>query len=221
MRACARKRVVARFNDDHTLPYFIFLILSFVTANVFVHFEVRGLSETSLFVAALAMLSAHFLFACFSQPIGPLGGQVEYDGEFPPYVVKGSPEDANWRSRNLQGHRLVHNRGFETGSTEAHHHAFSGSLDKLKDVLDRNADLVNVRDKNGWTALHEAIRAGNIETVRLLLDRGSDVNVRSGANGRGGSALWLAHTFTEDHVKQELIDLIKERDGRWFAPEEL
>ena len=149
-------------------------------ANVFIHFE----------------------------PIQEIGGQMEYTGELPPYLIPGSPEEANWRRGNPNGHKLMGSeQNFATGSTEAHHHALRGDLEKLKETLDKHADLVNVRDKNGWTPLHEAVRYGDEEMVRFLLDRGAEMNARIGARQEGGSALWLAKKFHgEGHSIAALLE---------------
>lgn len=50
-------------------------------ANVFIHFE----------------------------PIGPMGGEVEYGKtDLPPYVIPGSEEEEHWRSANPNGHKVSH-----------------------------------------------------------------------------------------------------------------
>lgn len=47
----------------------------------------------------------------------------------------------------------------------------------------------------GWTALHEAAEFGHEETVRLLLQRGADVNAREGVEGYTPlhEAAWHSH----------------------------
>jgi len=98
-------------------------------ANVFIHFE----------------------------PIGAIGGQIEYDGELPPYLIPGSPEEENWKRRNPNGHRIVGSRQFATGSTEAHHFASKGDYEQLKRILDSHPDLVNKHDVNGWTPVSPSL----------------------------------------------------------------
>lgn len=149
-------------------------------ANVFIHFE----------------------------PIGPVGGQVQLTGDLPPYIVPGSEEEAHWRMQNPNGHKVVSTHDFATGSTEAHHHALKGDLAKLKEALDANPQSANIRDKNGWTPLHEAIRYGDVEMVRLLLDRGSEMNARFGPNEEGGSPLWMARYYHSNEEGEE-----QDKDG--------
>jgi prolyl 4-hydroxylase len=160
-------------------------------ANVFIHFE----------------------------PVGPMYGQVEYNGDLPPYVIPGSEEEANWRQSNPQGHKLSSVMAFNTGSTDAHHFASLGQAEELQRALDANEEMINVRDKNGWMPLHEATRSGDVEVVKLLLDRGADVNARTGTTAQGGSALYYAHIYHgKDHP---IVPLLKEREAKVFVPEEL
>lgn len=161
-------------------------------ANVFIHFE----------------------------PIGPIGGQVNVAGDLPPYVIPGSPSESIWRQQNPKGHRVMGKHGtFTTGSTELHHHVLEGRIEDLKNTLDKHAHLVNVRDKNGWTALHEAARKGEIEAITLLLDRGAEVNARTGVSGEGVSPLNLAKQYHgSDHPVAQLLEA---RGGKDYQRSEL
>lgn len=137
-------------------------------ANVFIHFE----------------------------PIGPIGGRVAGNGDLPPYLIPGSESEPDWRAENPKGHRLTGpSGGFATGSTELHHYSLAGDYDKVKRTLDQHEDLVNVRDENGWSALHEAVRSGATEVVKLLIERGAEVNGRTGPRGYGESPLAMAKKF--------------------------
>lgn len=175
-----------------------------------------------VFPESVVARSAYDACICFFpvfihfEPIGPIAGQIEYTGDLPPYLIPGSPEEKNWRRSNPNGHKIVGSRAFATGSTEAHHHASKGDLEQLQRILDKNADLVNVRDKNGWTPLHEAVRTGDERLVELLLDRGAEVNARTGEKGEGGTALWWARKFNEE--ESPVMRLLKERDGKFYGP---
>jgi prolyl 4-hydroxylase len=160
-------------------------------ANVFIHFE----------------------------PIGPVGGDLLYGTtDLPPYLIPGSPEEDNWRSRNPNGHTIMKSQTFTTGTTEAHKAAMEGDLQELKDYVELHEDVVNSRDSNGWTALHEGVRRGNVEVVRFLLERGSDVNLRTESTKMGGTPLyWAQKEHGDDHP---MIDLLKEYHAKYIAPGE-
>jgi len=144
------------------------------------------------------------------EPIGPIGGQVELTGDLPPYLIPGSVGEEEWRKANPDGHHVVGKHGtFATGSTELHHHALEGNVEKVRETLDKHGDLINVRDKNGWSALDESIRKGAIDLVRLLLDHGAEVNGRTGPNQTGSSSLELAKKYVgDDH---EITELLRQR----------
>lgn len=54
-----------------------------------------------------------------------------------------------------------------------------GSVDDLRRQLDADRSLVKSRNGFGWTALHMAAFAGNAANVKLLIDRGAEVNSRA------------------------------------------
>ena len=60
--------------------------------------------------------------------------------------------------------------------------AYSYAPDGVAEVLERNADLVNYRDKKGRTPLHEACTQGDTKTVRVLLRFGADVDAKDKAD---------------------------------------
>jgi hypothetical protein len=58
----------------------------------------------------------------------------------------------------------------------------------------RQSISIDAADGNGWTALHEATRAGNRAAVEFLLQSGADINIRTN-HGHGGSPLYLSTYF--------------------------
>ncbi|SRR6266511_716160 len=49
---------------------------------------------------------------------------------------------------------------------------------RVRDVLQRFPESVNLREAEGATALHYAAEIGDRETVKVLLDAGADINAR-------------------------------------------
>ncbi len=157
-------------------------------ANVFIHFE----------------------------PIGPVGTDLVYGTtDLPPYVIPGSLEEENWRANNRNGHQILKGRELTEGTTEAHRAALERSLPELMEAVDAHEEYVNARDANGWTPLHEAVRSGDLACVKFLLDRGSNINARTGTSANEGSVLFWAKRSLGS---AELIELLKEHGAKYFAP---
>jgi ankyrin repeat protein len=54
-----------------------------------------------------------------------------------------------------------------------------GATAELKRQLDADPSLITARTKFGWTALHMAAFAGNVDNAKLLLERGADIRARA------------------------------------------
>lgn len=160
-------------------------------ANVFIHFE----------------------------PIGPVGGEIVYGTtDLPPYLISGSPEEENWRIRNPSGHEIMKTEKFTSGTTDAHKAASRTDIVELEEYVNLHEEVVNTRDVNGWIPLHEAVRRNSVEIVRFLLERGSEVNLRTGNDKMGGTPLFLAQdVFGEVHP---IVDLLKEYNAIRIEPGE-
>ena len=61
--------------------------------------------------------------------------------------------------------------------------AAKGDADKVRDYLDKGADIRWQHKSTGRTALSEAAINGHLEVARLLLERGADLNWRDSAVG--------------------------------------
>ena len=64
------------------------------------------------------------------------------------------------------------------GESSLHEVARSGDYQRLKELVEKGYD-VNQLDHGGWTPLSEAVTAGNMANVRLLLMSGANTNTRS------------------------------------------
>lgn len=56
--------------------------------------------------------------------------------------------------------------------------AYSYDADAVKEILSRRPELVDVKDVDGRTPMHEACTHGDTKTVRALLKAGADATVR-------------------------------------------
>jgi hypothetical protein len=152
------------------------------------------------------------------EPVGPVGGRVEYTGDLPPYLIPGSEEEPIWRKQNRGGHKLSSKTKFTTGSSEAHRYAGEGKYDSLMKLLDQHGDeLVHTKDTNGWTPLHEAARTGNLNVLELLLQRGADVNERTGEYSNGASPLYFAAEYHGN--TSDVVDFLQKRGAEYLEPE--
>lgn len=90
------------------------------------------------------------------------------------------------------------------GTTELHFAATQGDVDAIARMLDEDPDLLHVTDVNGWQPLHEAVRSGSAEAVRLLVSRGADVHART---ARGGTPLWWSrHLLGPEHPTVRFLE---------------
>ena len=79
------------------------------------------------------------------------------------------------------------------------------SVDLCRFLIEKNAN-VNAQDDSGSLALHHAIHEGRIETVRLLLDHGSDPYVK---NDYGDDAIRTAVLQGQSDILEFLVCRIK------------
>lgn len=92
------------------------------------------------------------------------------------------------------------------GSTLAHDFAQQDQLFELIDLAEDNRELLNAKDENGWTPLHEAARNGHVLIVSFLVENGADVFAKT---NEGEAARDLIHD--EDVLLVEDGDSINER----------
>ncbi|KAL7541309.1 hypothetical protein ACHAWF_006902 [Thalassiosira exigua] len=175
-------------------------------ANIFVHFEPTGHSLRH--EAKEAALQA----AAGGKDDHATGGhEVEMSDGLPSYIVRGSVEEERWfKAHQHKGGKGKGRRSgsFTTGSTPAHQFASNGDAKALAGVIDKLEHLLEAKDENGWTPLHEGARAGHADVVKLLVERGANVNQRT-LEGKGETPLyWSIKENGADHpVSQFLTEL--------------
>jgi prolyl 4-hydroxylase len=182
-------------------------------ANIFVHFEPTGHSlrhNMKLDEEAGRDVNTKYREALARG----VGGHESDNSDLPPYIKAGSPEEAHWRQTHPQG-RQSQQRSFTTGSTPAHLAAKEGEVRTLHEEIKKKKDIVNAKDANGWTPLHEGARGGHLEVVKLLVENGADVSARTGEDG--GTPLWWAkQTHGED---SEVVKFLEEIGALDIGPE--
>jgi len=164
-------------------------------ANIFIHFEPVGhtLRHHGHETDAGDDVDGKYREA-LSRGLG--GHENDQDG-LPPYILAGSPEESHWRQTHPDGHRSKRN-SFTTGSTAAHRAAQGGDIEALKKEISKKKDVVNAKDRNGWSPIHEGARGGHLEVVKYLVENGADINALT--TSQGGSVLWTAKQhLEEDH----------------------
>jgi len=158
-------------------------------ANIFIHFEPTGrpLSDTT------------------NEYLNTL------DDFLPPYLIPGSPEVDNWKSRNPYGWKRPSPSAplQQAGAPAGHSAAANADLDRLKELAKTDRRALHKLDANGWSPLHEAVRAGDKEAVEFLINNGADKNIRAGAKGTGSSPLnlALAHHSADHPVTKYLLSI--------------
>ncbi|CAE6474157.1 unnamed protein product [Rhizoctonia solani] len=84
-----------------------------------------------------------------------------------------------------------------------HGYAVSGDLDKLRELLAKQPELVNSRDEFEYTPLHLATDRGHLEVVRLLLNKGADIYLK---DQDGDTSLEIATAAKH----QAIVELLRE-----------
>lgn len=175
-------------------------------ANIFIHFEPTG---HSLRHEAHEAAKEAERGAQYKEEAG--GHEADMSDGLPPYITRGTVEEERWLNShpsNRNKRKKQQRDDSQTGSTPAHRAAQDGDAKFLGDMIDKMGHLLEAKDSNGWTPLHEGARGGHEEVVKLLVDRGANINERT-RNGTGETPLyWSIKENGEDHpVSQLLVSL--------------
>jgi hypothetical protein len=132
----------------------------------------------------------------------------DVNADFPPYIIRGSPEEPNWRRRNPGGWKQPSPSAAHVDVPEGHAAAQRGDVERLAKIAMENDKLLHLKDRNGWQPIHEAARGGHTDAIELLLAHGADINART-HGGKGSSPLNVAiSALSEKHpVSQFLIEM--------------
>lgn len=93
----------------------------------------------------------------------------------------------------------------ESGISPLIEHPMSINMgEKLREQLASSPEFLHSRDEKGWTLLHSESLAGNLTSVKVLVEQGADVSLQT---NDGETALDLAGVLGWQHV----IDYLKAR----------
>jgi len=184
-------------------------------ANIFIHFEPTGHSLRH----HADHTHDHNVDKKYKESLEKgHGGHENQEEGLPLYLNPGTPEAVHWMKTHPDYKRPKEHRAsevkrredtFATGSTLAHAAAQEGDVELLMKVIEEDNKQIHMKDKNGWTPLHEAARGGHDAAVELLVRHGADKDVRTN-NGDGGSPLWLAENL---HGKDHPVVLFLKKVG--------
>jgi prolyl 4-hydroxylase len=118
----------------------------------------------------------------------------------PPYVLPDSPEIDNWERRNPGGWHKLSPSAADVARPEGHVAAAVGDLKKINQLALENRQALHAKDENGWQPIHEAVRAGRLDTVALLVRHGADINAVTN-RGKGGVSPYnmAMRSFSPEH----------------------
>lgn len=174
-------------------------------ANIFIHFEPTGHS-----LRHQAKEAAEQAAQGAQDKLGTHGGhEADMTDGLPSYIVRGSVEEERWYKSHPKQKRGRERReredSFTTGSTPAHRAAQEGDAKQLGQVIEKMGHLLDAKDANGWTPLHEGARGGHEDVVKLLVDHGANINERT-KEGKGETPLyWSIKENGEDHPVSQLL----------------
>ena len=176
-------------------------------ANVFIHFEPTGHTKRH------------------NKKMSQGGDDAEYDehestkpkdSKLPPYIVEGTQAAEKWLKNQHEDQKQKSAvQEFTNGATEAHLAAMESRPEDLLSIVSIRNQLVHAGDANGWTPLHEAARSGSVEAVKILIDHGADVNVKT---KNGATPLFLASEEYHDE-EHPVVKILEELGGLFEGPE--
>lgn len=133
------------------------------------------------------------------------GAWENVDDFYPPYILSDSPELRNWERRNPAGWKKHSPSAAQVAKAEGHAAAALGDIEVLKELAVGNKRALHAKDGNGWQPIHEAVRGGHVDAVRLLVEHGADVNAVTNG-GAGVSPYHIAlRSFDASHPVAELL----------------
>ncbi|HUU20210.1 MAG TPA: ankyrin repeat domain-containing protein [Sedimentisphaerales bacterium] len=97
------------------------------------------------------------------------------------------------------------------GVRPIHKAAYEGDLKKVKEIIDRDPNQINVQESEGFTPLHLASSKGHIEIVEFLLNHGADIELEI---FNGETPLMLAAQYARHGQQYETIKTLLEHGAK-------
>lgn len=184
-------------------------------ANVFIHFEPTGHSINHDGVEIPGDVKEKYKDAVRNR----VGGHESEDNDgLPPYIVRGSMMEEEWREENEEEWHENDEVTFETGTTEAHDAAQAGDLNLILKISETNPEYLTHKDSLGWEPIHEGSRSGHTDVVELLVSLGANPDEITN-NGTGGTALyWAEESNGSNHP---VVEFLKSIGASSIGPDEL
>lgn len=186
-------------------------------ANIFIHFEPVGHTLRHNSNAQGGGGDVHKKYA--EDVKAGIGGHEHQDHKdgLPSYIKRGSLEEETWFKKHPNNKRSANRNSSTTGSTEAHKYAQEGNVEGLSKVIDKLGNLVNAKDANGWTPLHEGARAESVDVVKVLIEKGADINQTTEKGPHGRSPLYIA--IEENGEDSPIVEFLESLGALAIGPE--
>mmetsp|Transcript_55340 Transcript_55340/g.134401 ORF Transcript_55340/g.134401 Transcript_55340/m.134401 type:complete len:424 (-) Transcript_55340:108-1379(-) len=131
----------------------------------------------------------------------------DMDEFFPPYLLPGTPWQAEWKRRNPTGWHQASPSAAHVDTLPAFTAAANNDVESLEEIAKLDARSLIAKDRNGWTPFHEAARSGSVEALKFLVSQGVPINLKT-HKGSGVSPLTIAiNAHSSDH---EAVRFLKE-----------
>lgn len=122
-------------------------------------------------------------------------------------MMNDSMHEETWTIYNEDGNQVELDEAKIAKMEALKEAAGEGNAEAMAKLLGPDSiEFIHARDGNDWQLIHEAVRAGDLDCVKLLISLGADLSSMISA---GGSVLWVAKYYLEadNEVIKYLVDI--------------